>query len=258
MKYIGKSKILENKRLSNEVFQIKIMRDVKMGEISPGQFFNIKGSNHSYPLLRRPISVSGYDRDHVEFTIKIVGEGTQFLSQLKVNDEVDLMGPLGNGFDVSNWKKVLVVGGGIGIAPVKGLLQKTDFFGEVYSILGYRDEPYLEKYFIERSVSTHIVSENDINCAKGYVTEPLLELLNKHAFDMVYACGPEAMLKAVAMACNKRHQRAQLLMEEKMACGIGACLVCTCKVKEKETTFKHVRMCKEGPMFYSDEVIFND
>lgn len=258
MKYIGKSKILENKMISKEVFQIKIMRAAEMGEIIPGQFFNLKGSNLSYPLLRRPISVSGYGADYVEFTIKIVGEGTQFLSQLNVNDEVDLMGPLGNGFEISTMGKVLLVGGGIGIAPIKGLLQKADFSGEVYSILGYRDEPYLEKDFVNRSKATYIVSENDINCVKGYVTGPLLELLNKHTFDMVYACGPEGMLKAVAMVCNKHNQRAQLLMEEKMACGVGACLVCTCKVKDKDNTFRHVRMCKEGPMFYSDEVIFND
>ena len=171
------------------------------------------------------------------------------------------MGPLGNGFDTGNHKKVLLVGGGIGVAPIKGLgefLEKDSV--NIKTLLGFRDTPYMLEAFRAFSDEVVIVSENDKDYRQGYITLPLEELLanQNENFDMIYACGPLVMLKSVQKICAQFNVPVQLLMEEKMACGIGACLVCTCKTKEGDFGFKHSRMCLDGPMFYGDEVIFDE
>ncbi|WP_373471705.1 dihydroorotate dehydrogenase electron transfer subunit [Carnobacterium alterfunditum] len=258
MKFNGSVKIIERKQLQQDVFQIKVERPSMIEEILPGQFFNIVASNTGYPLLRRPISVSGYSADIIEFTVKVLGTGTQALSEYEVGETIVLMGPLGNGFEQKVEKRVLLVGGGIGIAPIKGLLEQLApqaVSSDV--ILGFRDEPYLVEMFSAHASSLTLVSEYDASYRLGYVTQPFIEHIEANAYDMIYACGPEAMLKTLAGICNSRKLPIQLLMEEKMACGIGACLVCTCKVKQGDFGFKHVRMCKEGPMFYGSEVIFD-
>ncbi len=258
MKFNGIVKIIDRKQLQQDVFQIKVVRPNVIEEILPGQFFNIVASNTGYPLLRRPISVSGYSTDVIEFTVKVLGTGTQALSEYEVGETIVLMGPLGNGFEQKGEKRVLLVGGGIGIAPIKGLLEK--FASQAVSVdvvLGFRDEPYLVEMFSAHASTLTLVSEYDASFRLGYVTQPFIEYIDANAYDMIYACGPEAMLKTLAGICNHRELPIQLLMEEKMACGIGACLVCTCKVKQGDFGFKHVRMCKEGPMFYGSEVIFD-
>ena len=229
-----------------------------MEAILPGQFFNIVASNTGYPLLRRPISVSGFSADVIEFTVKVLGRGTQALSEYEVGETIVLMGPLGNGFEQKDEKKVLLVGGGIGIAPLKGLIENMASDEKTVDvILGFRDEPYLVEMFSAYASTLTLVSEYDASFRLGYVTQPFIEHIDANDYDMIYACGPEAMLKFLARICNERGLPIQLLMEEKMACGIGACLVCTCKIKQGDFDFKHVRMCKEGPMFYGSEVIFD-
>jgi dihydroorotate dehydrogenase electron transfer subunit len=259
MKFNGSVKIIERNQLSHDVFQIKVERPSMIEEILPGQFFNIVASSTGYPLLRRPISVSGYGADFIEFTVKVLGTGTKALSEYVVGESIEVMGPLGNGFKQNVERKVLLVGGGIGIAPLKGLLKS--FSPEAVTldvILGFRDEPFMVEMFSAQASSLTLVSEYDASYRLGYVTQPFIEHIDANTYDMIYACGPEAMLKTVAKICNDRKLPVQLLMEEKMACGIGACLVCTCKVKHGDFGFKHVRMCKEGPMFWGSEVIFDE
>lgn len=259
MKFSGSVKIIDRKQLQHDVFQITVERPNIIETIQPGQFFNIVTSNMGYPLLRRPISVSAFNDNTIEFTVKVLGRGTQALSNLKVGQSIDLMGPLGNGFVQTGEKKVLIVGGGIGVAPLKGLIEHIEPEKATLDvILGFRDEPYLVESFSPHATNITLVSEYDTAYRLGYVTQPLIEHIEANAYDMIYACGPEAMLKSLAGICNERELPIQLLMEEKMACGIGACLVCTCKVKQGDFGFKHVRMCKEGPMFYGSEVIFDD
>lgn len=258
MKFNGSSIVKSTRTLTEDVFQICVERKKEMGEIAPGQFFNILASDTGFPLLRRPISLSDYTEESLTFTIKNVGVGTNALSKVKVNDTLQLMGPLGNGFECIANGNVLIIGGGIGVAPILGLLKKgfsSDV--EVTTVLGFKDKPYLLDAFEALSQSTIVVSETDGNHKIGFVTEPVGQLLEQTRYDMVYVCGPLAMIKAVAKICNEKQQPAQLLMEEKMACGIGACLVCTCKIKEGDFGFTHQRMCKEGPMFYASEVIFD-
>ena len=259
MKFNGNVQIIQKEYLQPDVFRIRVERPAEMESVKPGQFFNFTTSRSGFPLLRRPISISGYDDQTIEFTVKIIGKGTQLLSEIRENESVEMMGPLGNGFEISQEKKILIVGGGIGIAPVKGLLEQwKNAETQIDVLLGYRDTPYLNEAFEKLAHSVEIVSESDSNYRKGYVTQPFIEKINQSKYDMIYACGPEIMLKTLAKICNELDQPIQLLMEEKMACGIGACLVCTCKVKKDDFNHKNVRTCKEGPMFYGKEVVFDE
>jgi len=258
MKFNGPVKIIERKQLLQDIFQITVERPKMINSILPGQFFNIVTTKTGYPLLRRPISVSGFCADTIEFTVKVLGAGTQSLSEYIVGDFIEIMGPLGNGFKQGDERRVLMVGGGIGIAPLKGLIEHSMLEGiKTDVILGFREAPFLVEDFLAQTSSLTTVSEHDAAYRVGNVIQPFIEQLDTNIYDMIYACGPEVMLKALATICNERKLPIQLLMEEKMACGIGACLVCTCKIKQGEFGFKHVRMCKEGPMFYGSEVIFD-
>lgn len=259
MKFNGKVKIISKAYIHTDVFQLIVERPKEITRITHGQFFNIVASTNGFPLLRRPISVSGYDDNTIEFTIKVLGVGTSELSKVRESEEIEIMGPLGRGFVQTEAQRILLVGGGIGIAPLKGLIENWEIKETVMDvILGYRDTPFLTEAFSKHTNSLEIVSETDLNYRKCYVTEPLIEHINAFAYDMIYACGPEKMLRSVADICNAKGIPVQLLMEEKMACGIGACLVCTCKIKKDDFGFKHVRMCTEGPMFYGSEVIFDE
>lgn len=258
MKFNGNVAVLEKEWLADDVFKIIVQRHESMGQIIAGQFFNIKASPYGYPMLNRPISVSDFSETTIEFTIKVLGDGTKQLSAYEVGDVIEMMGPLGNGFSVTPAKKILLVGGGIGIAPLKKLCYLPEFANtEIHVVLGFRDKPYFLEAFKEKAVHFEVVSEREAGYRNGFVTEPLKELLDSHNYDMVFSCGPQKMLENVAKILVEKEVKGQVLMEEKMACGIGACLVCTCKIKDEEKGFKHKRMCKDGPMFFADEVIFD-
>ncbi len=260
MKFSGKVKIKNKQILQDDIFKLTVERPMEMESVFPGQFFNLMASSSGSPLLRRPISVSSITDKSIEFTIKILGLGTQWLSQKEVDDDLEIMGPLGNGFQVdANLKKVLLLGGGIGVAPIKGLLEQLSKQNLICdSIIGFRELPIFEREFEMLSNNNQIISEKNNAYKQGYVTTYFEKIVQENKYDAIYACGPKAMLKSLVNVSENLGLKIQLLMEEKMACGIGACLVCTCKIKQGEFDYKHVRMCKEGPMFYSDEVIFDE
>ena len=201
------------------------------------------------PLLPRPISVYDVDDDKISFLYQIVGQGTKYLSNLRVNDELQIMGPLGNGFDIEKIKgKIAVVSGGIGIAPLAYLIKKlTDCEIDLYA--GFRTVDYsvecLEKYVNKINLST----ESGNIGHKGYITD----LINPQEYETVICCGPEIMMKKVISMCNHVNIPVYVSMENHMACGIGACLVCTCKTKAGNK-----RTCKDGPVFNGKDLIFND
>ncbi|WP_263487195.1 dihydroorotate dehydrogenase electron transfer subunit [Clostridium estertheticum] len=216
--------------------------------VKPGQFFMLKTAGLE-PLLPRPISVYDVDEDKISFLYGIVGIGTKLLSKLKENDEVQIMGPLGNGFEVEKIKgKIAVVSGGIGIAPLIYLIKKlTGCEIDLYS--GFRTVDYsvdtVEKYVNKVYLST----ESGLKGHKGYVTD----LINPQKYETVICCGPEIMMKKVVNLCNDAKVPVYVSMETHMACGIGACLVCTCK-----TVGGNKRTCKDGPVFLGKDLIFND
>lgn len=262
MKKPYQCKIKAKENIAEGVFRIIVERPEEMADVSAGQFFNLQPGENNFPLLRRPISVSMVTDNTIEFIIIEKGTGTKLIhNQRLVGECLDILGPLGNGYELdSSMKKVLVVGGGIGIAPQRQLTKELRERQpeKLTVIMGFKDLPYGLETYEALSDELIIATESGKVGHQGFITEPLKQALEEEKYDMVFACGPKAMLKSVNEVCKTADTRVQLLMEERMACGIGACLVCTCKVKDPEKVYKNVRTCKEGPVFYGEEVLFDE
>lgn len=253
--------ILENTEIAKNIYRIKIKKPGKDFNIKAGQFINIKCGEGDFPLLRRPISIGLVEGETMTIYVNKVGKGTELLCSRKAGEFIDILGPLGNTFNMDIEKgKVLIVGGGIGVAPLleltKTLSGKDNI--DIKLILGFREEPFIIEEFKKYTKDIIVVSEKEGYDYKGYVTQPLENELKKNKYDEVFTCGPEPMLKKVNEICKANGTTVQLLLEERMACGIGACLVCTCKVKRSNEDWNYVRTCKDGPVFYGEEVIFDE
>ncbi|HHW47434.1 MAG TPA: dihydroorotate dehydrogenase electron transfer subunit [Clostridiaceae bacterium] len=228
----------------------------------PGQFVNIRSCEGINTLLRRPISILRVDRDKGAFDIvfQVRGKGTGMLAMKKAGDTVDIIGPLGKPFFINeSFRKIAVVGGGIGIFPLLFLLKEMQS-AEKTVFLGFRNKEciVLSDDFEKACDSLHIATDDGSAGRKGLVTGLLEESLdNGQTFDIIYACGPGPMLKKVAYLAKKHNIRCQVSLEQRMGCGIGACLVCACKTKQGDDwDYSHV--CKDGPVFWSDQIIFDE
>lgn len=238
-------KVKENIEIAPGIFKLTVKGDF---QARPGQFYMLKAWEEGL-ILPRPISVHDVDGQGISFLYAVAGKGTKVLSKLKENDEVNIMGPLGNGFEVENIKgKVAVVAGGIGIAPMNYLVKSLkDCKIDLYA--GFREFSYSVGELEEYINSVHISTETGKIGYKGFVTD----LLKPEEYDLVLCCGPEVMMKKVVGMCTKKKVEVYISMENRMACGIGACLVCTCKTKEGNK-----RTCKDGPVFNGKDLVFND
>jgi len=237
------SKIIENIIISNRIYRLTAeFKD----EIKPGQFFMLKTLDNSF-LLPRPISVNDVNKNTVTFLYRTEGIGTTKISSMRENDEIQIFGPLGNGFDINELNgKIAVVGGGIGIAPLlyltKILGKKTDVY------LGYRDKDnvYIENLFQQYADKTVIVTEDGSIGEKGFVTD----YIDYEKYDVVVSCGPEIMMKKIMKNCMENNVKCYVSLERRMACGMGVCLGCTVETKNGNK-----RACKDGPIFSIEELI---
>lgn len=223
-----------------------------------GQFVHIRVPGFT---LRRPISICEVDKaaGTLRILFDIRGEGTKVLAGCKEGDLIDVMGPLGNGFDLLDpQKKAVVVGGGIGVPP---MLETAKHYKEnATAILGFRNKDLvvLTKDFEENRCPVMLCTDDGSLGHHGLVTDLLKKRIEEGPVDIVYACGPKIMLKFVAKMCQEHGIRCQVSLEERMGCGVGACLVCACKTKKEngEETYSHV--CKNGPVFESEKVVFDE
>ncbi|MBS4535886.1 dihydroorotate dehydrogenase electron transfer subunit [Clostridium sp. D2Q-14] len=230
------AKIIGNEALSEDIYII-IIEGKFSGEI--GQFYMLRGWEE-YPLLSRPLSIYDINDGNISFLYKVIGKGTKRLSELKEGDNINLQGPYGNGFPKVDGK-VALVGGGIGIAPLlytgKILEDKVDKL-DIY--LGFREEAILtdeyRKYSDELylSIGSNITDQLDIN-----------------KYDYIFTCGPEPMMKKIVDMKSDNNTKIYVSLEKHMACGIGACLVCSCETKKGMT-----RVCKDGPVYLGEEVFY--
>lgn len=238
------SKVVENVEIANGIYKITV---AGTPGAKPGQFFLLRAWVIE-PLLSRPISVYDVDGDKISFLYEVRGEGTKLFKKLKKDDEMQLTGPLGNGFDVEKIKgRVAVVAGGIGIAPMKYVI-KSIKNSSIDLYAGFRDEIYLIDEFTEYVADVKITTNSGKHGHKGFVTD----LFNPKEYDVVLCCGPEVMMKRVVEICKEADTPVYVSMEKHMACGVGACLVCTCKTKNGNK-----RTCKDGPVFSGEDVIFD-
>ena len=245
--------VVSQKEIGKDIFDMVLSFPKGAKEARPGQFLAMY-CNDATKLLPRPISICGIDAEAgtLRVVYRIAGEGTREFSKMKQGDTLEVMGPLGNGFAMKEGKAILV-GGGIGIPPMLELAKQLS--AEKTVVLGYRDELFLKDEF-EKTAEVAVATEDGSFGTKGTVIDAIRE--NAITGDIIYACGPMPMLKALAEYAREHNMEAQISLEERMACGIGACLGCICKTKEKDhhTNVNNSRICKDGPVFDVKEVVF--
>ena len=221
-------------------------------EARPGQFISVYSRDGSR-LLPRPISICEVEpeEERLRIVYRIAGEGTREFSSYESGDPIDIMGPLGNGFPQEG-ENVFLIGGGIGIPPMLELAKQLNCEKQI--ILGYRDENLFLRDEFEAYGEVFVATEDGSVGTKGNVLNAIRE--NGLTADVMYACGPTPMLRALKAYAEENHIRCYISLEEKMACGIGACLACVCKTKEVDhhSNVHNKRICKDGPVFLAGEV----
>ena len=286
-----KSIIISNEQVNKDCWRITLDSPRIASDAKPGQFVNVKIREGHDPLLRRPFSVSRcikLDTDTIGFELiyKVVGRGTHLMTNLVRGDELDIIGPLGRGFDWQRDKGVhILLAGGIGSA---GLLMLGDEISkrlkedelELYVLLGAetKDALLLEKEFGMLGGKVLVSTDDGTYGHKGFVTELLKDSIDRGEIPRdcaLYACGPEPMLKSLAPICQEYQVPAQISIERHMMCGFGGCFNCVCKVDKnsvltyRDLTASHIQfipeeefgyalVCKDGPVFHIEEVLFDE
>lgn len=238
-------KVLLNRKVVEGIYEIRIQG--KFQGI-PGQFYMLKPLEEEI-LLPRPISIYNLEENYISFLYQVVGKGTELIKRLKEGSEIQLMGPLGNGFKKDDIKgKIAMVSGGIGIAPL-AYLSKNIKGNDIDFYAGFKDVDYSVDIVEEYVNKIYLSTECGTKGHKGYITE----ILNSEKYDTIVTCGPLIMMKKVVNIGLNRNKSVIVSMENRMACGLGACLGCTCKTSKGNKT-----TCKDGPVFYGKDLIFND
>lgn len=254
-KYILDLIVVENVCLHTNYVLLKLTASAQLPEMLPGQFAEIRVDNSPTTFLRRPISINYVDRERNEvwFLIQLVGDGTKHLAETKAGDIVNVILPLGNGFTLPETAsdKLLLVGGGVGTAPMlylgEQLLRKGSKPAFLLGARSCKDLLQLEQFAAFGEVYT--TTEDGSHGEKGYVTQH--SILNKVAFEQIYTCGPKPMMMAVAKYAKSKKIACEVSLENTMACGIGACLCCV-----EDTTEGHLCVCKEGPVFNINKLLW--
>ncbi len=250
--------VVSQKQIGTGIYDLTIQTKEIAAAAKAGQFVSVY-SNDASKLLPRPISLCGIDRKAgtLRLVYRVTGEhtGTEEFSRLQAGDTMKIMGPLGNGFTVEKGKKAFLIGGGIGVPPMLQLAKEMKDAGENFQIvMGYRDAgTFLLDEFKEQGES-FVATEDGSVGTRGNVLDAIRE--NHLDADVIYACGPTPMLRALKAYAEEQNMTCYVSMEERMACGIGACLACVCNSTDKDahSNVKNKRICKEGPVFNAKEV----
>lgn len=254
MKYKEEAEVLSQEYLGDEIYSMWIRTQHIARESVPGQFLSLYCRDESR-LLPRPISLCEIDRENgrIRLVYRTAGKGTREFSRLKSGDRLSVLGPLGNGFPLEPAGRALIVGGGIGVPPLLQLARELP--GEKTLVMGYRSRTYLERE-LGAEAPLVISTEDGSLGTKGNVLDAIRE--NHLEADTIYACGPLPMLRALKEYARENGKKAWVSLEEKMACGIGACLGCVVESRDTDdhSKVRNKRVCAEGPVFDAEEVIF--
>lgn len=261
-----KAKLLYNKRVKNNYFHCALAAPKIAKEARPGQFVMLKAGEDCQPLLRRPLGIHSLKGQAIELLYEVVGQGTEILSHKKPGEYLDIIGPLGNGFNYrlpfTVYRLPILVAGGMGVAPLVFLGERLITKSPSHQVtrkplvlLGAKTKSHIlcEKEFRKLGCNVKIATDNGSSGLKGKVTDLLKHLLSTidYRLSTIYACGPHPMLKGVAAVAKKYDIPAQLSLEEHMACGIGACFGCAV-----DTIDGYKRVCRDGPVFQAQGVIW--
>lgn len=259
MKSDEKTEILSLQK-KEKVFDLTVYAPQIAKGATPGQFVHIKCGDKT--LLRRPLSICDCEQDRLRILFEVRGEGTRWLARREKGEILSLLGPLGHGFSLDKaGRHPLVIGGGIGAPPMLFLAKTLKKRGtDTEAILGFRNKGasmLIEEFSGLGKVQ--VATDDGSAGYHGFVHELLQrEIENRNPFTMLYACGPKPMLKAVAQVAAENNIPLEVSMEERMGCGIGACLVCACKTRAIDGREEMRHVCKDGPVFDAREVIFDD
>lgn len=235
-------KILSNELIAKSVYKMILEGDTQF-ITAPGQFINIKLDNK---FLRRPISVCDYDDKTITIIYKVVGSGTEQMAEMQAGDSLDILTGLGNGYTVVDCKKPLLIGGGVGVPPMYNLCKKLIEANQKPTvILGFntKDEIFYEDEFKKLGADVRVTTVDGSYGIKGFVTDAF-----PNDYDYFYTCGPMPMFKAIEA---KAVTSGQYSFEERMGCGFGACMGCSCKTK-----YGSKRICKDGPVLVREEIVW--
>lgn len=250
--------VIRQKEIGDGIFSMWIQTENIGKEAKPGQFVSLYSKDGS-KLLPRPISLCEIDRENsrLRLVYRVTGAktGTEEFSRLKAGDTIPVIGPLGNGFPVekAEGKRAFLMGGGIGVPPILELAKQMQC-EKKQIVVGYRNAQTFLKEEFEATGELYISTEDGSVGTKGNVMDAIRE--QKLEADIIYACGPTPMLRAIKQYAEENGIECYISLEERMACGIGACLACVCKSKEKDahSNVNNKRICKDGPVFLSTEV----
>ena len=249
MKYdVRQLPLLSNEKIAEGIFDMRLRWQQDDLSVACGQFAHVYVPGKS---LRRPISVCDATGGVLRLVYQVKGEGTKIMSQLQPGGTVDILAPLGNGFTVRQGKRYCLIGGGIGVPPMLYTAKQCD---NPLIITGFRSQSLVILQDDFKALGETLLCTDDGSAGvKGFVTDLLRARIDE--VDEVCACGPTPMLKAVAAVCREYGKPCQISLEERMGCGVGACLVCAVKVRKNgEEVMQHV--CKNGPVFNAEEVVF--
>jgi len=273
---LATAKILANEKVGEDFRRMRLASPYLAGAAKPGQFVEIRCTKGVDPLLRRPLGCHRILNDGIEVLYEVVGKGTKLLSQRRAGETLDLIGPLGNGFDLlaTSHKPLatILIAGGIGVAPLLALAERLVHSpqsivhrkkAKVSIIIGAKTKTHVlcEKEFTAIGYDVIIATEDGSRGKKGLATDLLKDFLRATSHEprvTIYACGPTGMLKAVAGIAKAHRIPCQVSLEERMACGVGVCLGCPVKIKTSHkpqvTSHEYKMVCKDGPVFNSEDI----
>lgn len=235
----------ENTKIAKDVYFMTLYGDTSF-ITAPGQFINIELEGF---YLRRPISICDWDKEKILIIYKVVGAGTEKMAQMKAGEKLDVLTGLGNGFTINaDTEKPLVIGGGVGTPPMYNLAKQLIQNGQKPTVIlgfGTKDDVFYEDEFKALGCEVYVTTNDGSYGTKGFVTDVIKKLDD---YDYFYTCGPEPMLKAIY---NATECSGQLSFEERMGCGFGGCMGCSCK-----TVTGYKRICKEGPILLKEDIIW--
>lgn len=239
------ARIRERLRLTNDIYQLRLEAPEITRTAGPGQFIQVRASTGVYPFLNRPLSIAGVDTDRLLVVFKIRGRGTRILSEKSEGDAVNLIGPLGRPVPETEGKKIILIGGGLGAAPLRFLAQVAAPRNQIFFILGAKIErEIILVEDIKRFATELIVTTEDGSSGyKGLATDRLKDMLSRVEPDSIFTCGPEGMLRAVKTGAGGLPSFG--FFEGRMGCGYGLCMGCAIKMK----TGGYRRVCQDGPVF---------
>lgn len=251
--FLENCEILENKEVSKNRYLMRVKSSKSIEFAKAGQFFMLEVKNKLY-FLKRPISLHfvNHNEKELEFYYEVKKGGTKDIANLKIGDKIEIQGPLGSGFTtITNDKEILIIGGGMGIAPMKLLIESLKD-RKITFVAGGRDKESLEilSNFNLEKVDIHVTTDDGSVGTKGSVLAKVKELMEQRRFDIVYTCGPEKMMLKIAEIAKSFSIKCEMSMEARMACGVKACVGCSIKTKHGMK-----KVCFDGPVFDSEIIL---